>query len=137
MLAGVQVSHCKHSRSFVVVQDRLRPSSPCEDGQIRMSELDELRSLFLLACHMKGKILWYQGAGYHNINNQSPSLFPQLSFASGSDYTLRCSRSFSLNGLPHFRGASSQRVHSSLVHIGSIAEELHNALTNWSLCITE
>src|SRR6266487_3296947 len=37
---------------------------------------------------------------------------------------------FSANGLPLFSRARSKGVHSSIVHVGSIAEKLHNALTN-------
>src|SRR5258708_5757611 len=68
------MGHCNHSRTLVVVEDRLSPSSPCEDSQIRTPELDELRSLFLLACHIGGKTLRYQGAEDHNTNNLWPSL---------------------------------------------------------------
>jgi hypothetical protein len=65
----------RHSRTFVVVEDRLFSSSPCGDSPIRTPELDELRSLFLLACHIRGKTLWYQGAEDHNTDNLLSYLF--------------------------------------------------------------
>src|SRR5258708_2150489 len=34
-----------------------------------------IRDLFLLACHIGGKIWWYQGAEDHNTDNLLPSLF--------------------------------------------------------------
>ena len=35
----------------------------------------------------------------------------------------------------YFSRATSQRTHSPIVHMGSIAEKLHTALTNWNLFI--
>jgi hypothetical protein len=70
-----RLGHCNHSRTLVVVEDRLSPSSPCGDSQIRTPELDELRSLFLLACHIGGKTLRYRGAEDHNTDSLLPSLF--------------------------------------------------------------
>jgi hypothetical protein len=39
------------------------------DSQFWTPELDEFRSLFQLACRIRGKRLWYQGGEDHNTDN--------------------------------------------------------------------
>ncbi|HEX6553638.1 MAG TPA: DUF2000 family protein [Ktedonobacteraceae bacterium] len=62
-------------QTLIAVEDRLSPSSSCADSQIRTPESDEFGSLFLLACHIVGKILRYQGVEDHNKDNLLSYLF--------------------------------------------------------------